>query len=233
MTKRRTTSTSPVAQCPICAAQITLTGSRARQKVQCPQCRQIIELTKPAAGDERPALEQAPPAGGEDEPAATERLVVRANDERLALLERRIAELEHSLAQLLPSNPAPAGARKVKWIAGDELPDYSPVQADVLDHNLRTIRSHAIYIQFPVGDQTARTRAEWFSEIFARAQWRVRGPEDTQPERITASGLALATCLPVSPEAAATYLAIRAAGFPLATVYDQNLRSSEERLIVA
>ncbi|MGV3532143.1 MAG: hypothetical protein ACO1QR_07210 [Chthoniobacteraceae bacterium] len=231
MSTRRTPTRSSVAQCPICATQITLAGSRARQKVQCPKCRQIIELEK-AAPEEAPAAAEP----GRSTPTViipAEPAILGANDDRVAALERRIVELERTLAQLVAAPPAPEAGRKVKWIAGETLPDYSPVQADVLGHNLRTIRSHAIRIQFPCGDQTARTRAEWFGDIFSRAEWRVRGPEDTQPGRITASGLALATCLPVSPEAAATYLAIRAAGFPLATVYDQNLRASEERLIVA
>jgi hypothetical protein len=193
--------------------------------VQCPQCRQIVELEKPAA---------AKRAAGEPE-AGTAADLERApkDQERIEILEARVADLERLLAGLVKTPATEEIPPKVKWIIGDELPDYSSAQADALGHNLRRVRSHTIRIQFPCGDTTARTRAEWFTDIFSRAQWRVRGPEDTQPDRLTASGLTLATCLPVSPEAAATYLAIRAAGFPLATLYDQDLRSSEERLIVA
>lgn len=225
MSKRQASPHSPVASCPACGAQINVTGSRARLKVQCPQCRQVIELEKPA----RPKPEK-----DEDvriEPAG-ESAILR-EQERIALLEARVADLERTLAGLVQAPPKPDLPRKVKWIVGDDLPDYSSAQADALGHNLRTVPSHAIRIQFPCGDSTARSRAEWFTRVFSSAHWRVLGPEDTEPERLTASGLTLATCLPVSPEAAATYLAIRAAGFPLTTIYDQDLRSSEERLIVA
>lgn len=225
--RRRTPTTSPVASCPACGTEINVTGARARQKVQCPQCRQVIEVEKPSPPAKLSDLQEVVA------PAKEPDSIPLVHQERIAILEARVADLERLLAKLVQKPDTVNTPRKVKWIAGDELPDYSPAQADILGHNLRAVRSHAIRIQFPCGDITARTRAEWFSDIFARAQWQVRGPEDTQPERLTASGLALATCLPVSPEAAATYLAIRAAGFPLATIYDQDLRSSEERLIVA
>ncbi len=222
MTKKRASPASPSAPCPACGAEINVPTSRPRQKLQCPQCRQIIVLEKPPISEApSPALEQVvdplPPA----------------QQERIAILEARVADLERFLANAIQPVIRPEAPRKVRWIASGEAPNYTSEQADVLNHNLRAIRTHAIRIQFPFGDIEARTRAEWFTEIFARAQWRVRGPEDTRPEQLTASGLSLATCLPVSPEAAATYLAIRAAGFPLATIYDQDLLSSEERLIVA
>lgn len=226
MSKRRTSSTSPISSCSACGARINVAGSGVSQKVQCPQCRQIIELEKPVAPQQESIPEPLAPAA---ETAA----LPEAQEERIAILEARVSDLERILADLVQVPAKVDALRKVKWIAADASPDYSTVQAEVLGHNLRTIRTHAIRIQFPCGDTVARTRAEWFTDIFARAQWRVRGPENTQRERLPASGLALATSLPVSPEAAATYLAIRAAGFPLATIYDRDLRNSEERLIVA
>ena len=81
-------------------------------------------------------------------------------------------------------------------------------------------------------DGLARERAGWFKEIFERAKWTVTGPDDS-PLAAGACGLSFAARVPVSPEVAATYLALRAAGFELITAFDPDLACGEERLTVA
>jgi len=197
-----TKSRGDVQSCPACGAAIKLAAKASR--VQCPSCREVVTLS-------------APP------PPPTER-------SRIEALEERVAKLERMLEDAV-SGAAAAGASKLKWLAGDVVPDFSNKRAEVLCHNLGTVSAHPITIQSTAGDDEARERAEWFKGVFERARWPVRGPEDAPPAA-TRRGLALATSLPVSPEAAATFMALRAAGFELATAYDPDLSASEERLLV-
>lgn len=150
---------------------------------------------------------------------------------RIDELEERVAKLEQMLAEAVSAAAASTPSR-LKWLASDAAANFTSARAEVLRHNLSTVNAHPITIVTPAGDESARERAEWFKEVFEQARWPVRGPEDAPPGA-GRRGLALATSLPVSPEAAATYLALRAAGFDLATAFDPELSSTEERLIVA
>lgn len=200
-----TKSRGEVRSCPACGAAIKLAAKASR--VQCPSCREVVTLSAP------------PPP-----------VVVPAERSRIDELEERVAKLERLLEEAV-SGAAAASASKLKWLAGNVEPDFSHKRAEVLCHNLGTVSAHPITIQSTAGDDEARERAEWFKDVFERARWPVRGPEDAPPAA-TRRGLALATSLPVSPEAAATFMALRAAGFELATAYDPELGASEERLIV-
>ena len=124
-----------------------------------------------------------------------------------------------------------SGAAKLKWVEEDPAPEFSPARADVLCHNLSTVSAHRITIQSTAGDTVARERARWFKAVFERAHWVVDGPEDAPPASEARHGLSLATPLPVPAQAAAMFVALRAAGFPLETAFDPDL--SGERLIVA
>jgi len=119
----------------------------------------------------------------------------------------------------------------LKWVEEEPAPEFSPARADVLCHNLSAVSAHRITIQSPAGDTLARERARWFKAVFERAHWVVDGPEDTPSEKVARHGLSLATPLPVPAQAAAMFLALRAAGFPLETAFDPDLPG--ERLIVA
>jgi hypothetical protein len=166
--------------------------------------------------------------------APTERAIVspRADDsaQRIAALEERVAKLEASLAEALSAAATSAGGR-LKWIAEEPAPEFSSDRADVLCHNLSTVSAHRITIQSPAGDVVARERARWFKAVFERAHWVVDGPEDAPSANVARRGLSLATPLPVPAQAAAMFLALRAAGFPLETAFDPDLPG--ERLIVA
>jgi hypothetical protein len=175
--------------------------------VQCPHCREVVVLE---------ALMETP--------------AVAAPPDRVEALEARVAKLEEALADAVRA-ASTSGSGKFKWLAEETTRDFSPARAEALCHNL-SVCAHRITIQSPVGDETARERAEWFKGVFERARWDVRGPEDA-PASARRHGLALATSLPVSPEAAATFLALRAAGFQLEAAFDPDLPGAEERLIVA
>jgi hypothetical protein len=150
--------------------------------------------------------------------------------QRIDALEARVEKLETALAQALAA-VGPSGAAKLKWVEQEPAPEFSPARADVLCHNLSTVSAHRITIQSTAGDTVARERARWFKAVFERAHWVVDGPEDAPPASCARQGLSLATPLPVPAQAAAMFLCLRAAGFPLETAFDPDL--SGERLIVA
>lgn len=151
---------------------------------------------------------------------------------RVEALEARVAVLEQALADAVRGGGASGLGLKMRWMAATTPQDFSSERAEVLCHNLGAVAAHRIIIQSPRGDALAAEHAQWFKGVFERAHWPVLGPEEA-PATAARHGLALATSLPVSPEAAATYLALRAAGFQLATAFDPDLSSAEERLIVA
>ncbi len=180
------------------------------QRVRCPSCREIVVLGATAA----PAPAAVPP--------------VPATHDQIAELEDRVARLEKMLADVLRAT-AEAGPLRMKCPPQEATEEFTPARADVLLRNLSTVDAHEITIQSPANDPEAWDRAEWFKAVFERAAWPVRGPEDGPADN---RGLALATALPVSPHAAATFLAFRASGFDLANAFDPTLGATEERLIV-
>ncbi|MEP6672322.1 MAG: hypothetical protein ABJF10_24370 [Chthoniobacter sp.] len=137
---------------------------------------------------------------------------------RIDSLEARVEALEAALRDSMAAARAATSStpqRKLLWITSTpgQAPDFSPEQDHALFHNLAGVRSQAITIRTPAGDPAARLHAEWFKAIFERAGWTVRGPEEIPPDAAV-SGLSLAVPeIPVAKEAAATYLALKAAGF--------------------
>ena len=183
--------------------------------MRCPKCRAAVVLE--AIGDETAGCPATKPAE-------------QNAQERIQALEERVAKLEEALAAAIRASTG--SATKLKWLAPTSVVEFSALQAEVLRHNLSTISAHRITIQTTIGDATSRQRAEWFKDVFQRASWSVCGPEEG-PAGTSRSGLSLATTLPVPAQAAATFLALRAAGFPLETAFDPDLPGAEERLIVA
>jgi hypothetical protein len=149
---------------------------------------------------------------------------------RMEILEQRVAALETALAEMRAA--AQSNQSRLKWMPQAPEPDLSPARADALRHNLGTVAAHRILIQFPPGNELARERAEWFKMVFERAHWEVEGPRDA-PERDVHQGFFMATSVPVLPRAAATFIALRAAGFGLDAAFDPQAGEDEERLVVA
>jgi hypothetical protein len=216
----RTSTKSQTVVCPACGAQIKAPKSAGRQRVRCPKCREAVVIEPPA-----------------EAPADAPRIISPAVDEaaqqqgRIAILEARVATLEKAVADAVRAAATASPAQQLRWVADNPPPDFSPEQAEVLRHNLSTVPAHRITIQFPAADGPARQHAEWFREVFADARWAVQGPEST-PATAAGRDIAFASCLPVSRDVAATYLALRAAGFPLVSAFDSGLGDNEERLVV-
>jgi hypothetical protein len=146
------------------------------------------------------------------------------------LLEARVEALEAALRDAMAATRAPQSGtpqRKLIWVTTTpgQPPEFSPEQDRALAYNLGGVRSQVITIRTPAGDAMARARADWFKGIFERAGWTVRGPVKIAPN-VATSGLSLAVPeLPVAKDAAATYLALKAAGFEPVPILDSTPRS--------
>jgi hypothetical protein len=205
--------------CSACGAAIKAPVSTRRRRVQCPKCREVVFLESTPT---QPAELTAPAALAPDM-MAEERSRVESLEARVAVLE---AALRDSMAAGRTVQPGPGG-RKLIWLTSDPdcAPEFSPEQGRVLFHNLGGVRTQAITIRTPAGDASARAHAEWFKSIFEHAGWTVRGPEEISPDT-AAIGLSLAVPeLPVAREAAATFFALKAAGFAPIPVLDIALES--------
>lgn len=194
--------------CPACGGAIK--SSSRRRRVQCPKCREIVTLEPPAA--------PKPPASV-SQPEAT-----RIEACRIDALEKRVAALEEALKISGASAPGAGPAPRLRWVAGDEAQssEIRPAQEAALIHNLGAIGPQEITIRSVAGDSAGCKRAEWFKTVFERVGFVVRGPQ--QIERAAEPGLSLAvSSLPVAKKAAATYLALKAAGFEPVPVLDPDL----------
>jgi hypothetical protein len=120
--------------------------------------------------------------------------------------------------------------KKFKWVAStpDPAQEFSPERGRALAHNLGTVKTREITIRVPAGDRTAGEHAVWFKEIFERAGWTVRGPEEIAPDTASVALELAVPELPVAKEAAETYLALKAAGFEPIPVLDSTLASGTE-----
>jgi hypothetical protein len=154
------------------------------------------------------------------------------------LLEARVEALEAALRDSMAATRTNAWntpQRQLIWMTATpgQLPAYSHEQSQALLLNLAGIRAQGITIRIPAADETARRHAEWFKLIFERAGWTVHGPEELPPGAHGA-GLSLAVPeLPVDKDAAATYLALKAAGFETNPVLDPAPRGSHPDTIMA
>jgi predicted RNA-binding Zn-ribbon protein involved in translation (DUF1610 family) len=196
-------------RCPACGAAVKTTTPA--QRVRCPSCREVVVLGAMPVDTSGPPPPSLP-----------------AQRDRIADLEDRVARLEKMVADVLRAT-AEAGPLRMKCAPNEATEEFTPARADMLLRNLSTVTAHEITIQSPASDPEAWDRAEWFKAVFERACWPVRGPEVGPAD---SRGLALATSLPVTPNAAATFLAFRASGFDLVTAFDPTLGAAEERLMV-
>ncbi len=225
-------------RCPSCGTPLHTSGLTRRRKVQCPKCRETVDLAA--------AAEPAPERAKSVEPAAAESYAadladLRARVAQLESLEARVADLERALDTVasgptpLPDRPA-GSKRKLRWMPhGDLFRDagFSEEAASILVHNLSAVRPHTIAIRSPAGDAIARERAQCFKDLFERGNWSVRGPFDTYAP-IGERGLILAVrSFPVPAEVTAAFIALTASGFSVISRLDPNLESDEALLIVA
>jgi hypothetical protein len=223
---------APESRCPACGATINISGMTRRRRVQCPKCREVVELKTPGVAAEAYV----------ETSATTETLhaELRARLDRLDDLEARVAALEKALAPMTSVRfraiDAPHPPRHWKWVA----PSMSHADAafpeeiaDALLHNLGNFDPQVLTIQATAGDQRARERAAKLKALFERAHWTVRGPREISG-RGSETGLFLAVRgMPLASEAAAIYFALTASGFQLNSLLDPSLERDETVLIVA
>lgn len=212
--------------CSACGAVIKAPPSKRRRRVQCPKCREVVFIEAPIERQPATAPQAETPPQLAVIPAATidERSRIDVLEARVEALE---AALRDSMAARQTVPPGTAG-RKLVWFTSEpaQVPEYSPEQGQVLFQNLQNVRTQAITIRTPAGDFSARVHAEWFKSIFERAGWTVHGPEEVAPGA-AAAGLSLAVPeVPVARQAAATYFALKAAGFEAIPVLDSSLDSA-------
>ena len=216
-------------RCPACGAAIGTASITRRKRVQCPKCREIVELNPPEA-----------PA--ETAPAATAVLIaeLQARIERLEDLEARVAVLEKTLEPTAPLRfltvDEPRPARQWKWLAPSDShlePAFPSEVAEALLHNLGNFDPQSLTIRAAAGNERAAARAAHLKQVFERAHWTVRGPQEV-PVAGSEKGLFLAVRgMPLPGEAAAAYFALTASGFQLNSILDPNLKRDETILIVA
>ena len=213
--------------CPSCGAGIKAPSSPRSRRVQCPKCREIVVIE---------TLPEPKPAKKDRASVAPDAAKERSHTEAL---EARVAALEAAVAALIAASPVAERAnekKKLLWAtadAADPLQAFTPERDHALAHNLGTVKTREIIIRVPAGDRVAAERAVCFKEIFQRAGWTVRGPEDIATDE-TGPSLALGVPeLPVGKEAAETYLALKAAGFELVPVLDSDLAGGTETTVLS
>ena len=226
-------------RCPACGTSINATGLTRRRKVQCPKCREVVDLSAAEAAPARLAVPElpSPPAG----PIAGQLAELSARVARVEELEARVAELERALekvkraAKAAPESSAPAPG-KLKWMPHSEAfrdAGFNEEAAEILVHNLSAVRPHTIALRSAAGDPGARERALCFKDLFERGSWIVRGPWETHAP-IGERGLILAVrSFPVPAEITAAFIALTASGFSVISRLDPHLESDEAMLIVA
>ena len=223
------------ARCPACGTWINTAGLTRRRKVQCPKCRETVDLN---TAELAPARAE-PPAPAAD-PVAAELAELRERVARVEALEARVVDLEHALEKMKRSaRPAPESAPtqgKLKWVPQAETfreAGFNDEAASILVHNLSAVHPHTIAIRSAAGDPAAKDRALCFKDLFERGHWIVRGPWETYAP-IGERGLILAVrSFPVPAEITAAFIALTASGFSVISRLDPNLDSDEAMLIVA
>lgn len=152
--------------------------------------------------------------------------------DRCDLFEGRIALLEKMLApSAVDGEP---GQRKLKWLPCDSVQSQSlsPELEAALLQNLLTFAPFTITLQSLAGDAAARQRAAWLKSIFERAKWTVHGPKEASAHARDRGLVFAVGALPLPDAAAATLLALTAAGFLVVSRLDPHLRGDEALLIV-
>jgi hypothetical protein len=230
-------------QCPKCR-EVVFIESAAANQAAVDGSSALESVPERRIGDERTRIEQlearveALEAALRDSMASLRESMAASRDTVAAL--RDSVEASKQLAPMPAAAPVPAAVtvarpaapnsetstdRMMRWAPPElgQTADFSNDQGRVLFHNLEQVKTQAIEIRTPAGDNYARARAEWFKTIFESAGWTVHGPEEVTL-RAAAAGMSLAVPdLPVPKDAAATYFALKAAGFELNQVLDAGL----------
>ena len=216
--------------CPACGAAIGTSSIGRRRRVQCPKCREVVDIR---AAEKKPARAPEIVSVPDEE--------IHAPPAKIAALEARIAALEEVVAAAAaPVQPIEITIqqpeRRWKWLAHSAAHEAERLPANVEEiflHNLGNYGGHALTIHAIANNARSLARATGLRKIFERAQWTIEGPVDIVA-RNTETGLFLAVGgLPLPPAAAATYFAMTASGFAVQSFLDPKLAATETVLIVS
>lgn len=212
-----------LARCPSCGTALEAVPAGRDRNIQCPNCQEVIHVAELAVEESH--------AG--DLPAHSANL--SAGAARIAALEARVSAIEAALAGRMEGGAGAESVEKLLWFEhtdGDKTA-YSSEQGKVLAHNLRTVRARKIVIRVSAASPLAHVHAGWFREVFELAGWSVFGPEELPPGT-ACDMLELAVPeLPVTHDAAKTYLALKAAGFEAMPVLEPALAEGEQAPLLA
>ena len=209
--------------CPACHATINTSSVGRRRRVQCPKCREVVEL-----------------GAKKTKPAPAENVQIHVPLAEIQALEARIAALEEAFVNSKPALPIEITIqrpeKKWKWIDRTDAHDAEklPVNVtEVLLHNLGNFDGHTITMHVSSGSTRAASLAASLKEVFERASWTVEGPTEIV-SRGSETGLFLAVGgLPLPPAAEAAHFAMTTSGFTLHSFLDPKLTGPETILIVA
>ncbi len=226
---RTSTEDAQETPCPSCGAPISTTSIGRRRRVQCPKCREVVDLK----AVEKPAQKLA-----SFPPALMENASVLAA--KIAALEARIAALEGTAKIAAPLQPlefvVQRPERRWKWLAHSAAHDGEKLPTNITEvflQNLGNYDGQTITMQLASAGPQTLARAISLKEVFDRAQWTVIGPGEVVP-RNAETGLFLAVgSLPLPPAASAAYFAMTTSGFTIQSFLDPKLGNDETVLIVA
>ena len=216
------------AQCPRCGAAFVIVSMSRRRKIQCPKCRQTVAV----AQAEQPA--DAEPDEDPSEPVANRVTNFDAVPEPTPAT---------SLVELFPEPsavPAPTDSllcagQQLRWLRRDPssgcVENEDGEQREVLLHNLRAMGRRQIVIESVLDDKESRPLAEQLSATFREAGWSVFAAQPSaRKQRATGLIIAAGQC-PLPRAATATYMALKAAGFPITSRLDSALGPEQSVLI--
>ncbi len=237
MVKTYTTPGDAELTCTSCGVEFQSPASPRTGKITCPNCREIIvieNLVEPVSGKKErySIIPEADTTHKRTESlearVAAIESAVSMESQQLAMLKTRIGMLESALSCAGECNAhgktqSPTG--KFEWFRGSAcaLPDFSSEQGRALAHNLRKLDRQRITLRSAADDPLAQAHSNWFKTVFDVVGWTVRGPENAAVGSNSKSLLLGVPELPVSKEAAETYLALKAAGFEPVPVLDPTL----------
>ena len=219
MVKRHNPPETGETVCPACGAAIKAGSSSRRRRVQCPKCREVVYL------DGLPVQEpEASPPKRDMPEAAAE------NRSRIDSLEARVEALEATLRDAMAAGqpmPQSTAQRKMLWITTTpgRTPEFSPGTRPARSFTTlvafarrrsRSGRPPAMMppVRMPNGSNRSSSAPDGPSAVLRKSL----------PTRAI-SGLSLAVPeLPVAKDAAATYLALKAAGFETVPILDSTPR---------
>lgn len=229
MKKLKTTPPVLEQKCPACGGAFTINATSRKKRVQCPHCREVVDLAGPA---------DSPPP----EPAAPDWAA------RCDVLQARIEALEQQV-EALSIAPRPHSAlladsspmSREQLLAGD-AGEVRPVRLPAENGEARelfhpipsaggSLRDIAVLVN--PGDSAGRATAEKITKILAVTGWNVGAIRDTQSNTAKHVGLVLSAgpALPVE-RITTTLNALRAEGFGLSFQVDPDRGGGDAVLLI-